>query len=148
MLETCTTVIIFHAMDPRETFFLDEYTALRKEIEIFLSEARSLERYTIIACGLIWGWLITNRNSNWVLWSIPAALTAVSFIRGLAVRRHFADLKRYIKKTEDHFDVKGWEHRPPSWLHLSIGVTELLISSLLFVLSVLGFLYRAHLIHP
>jgi hypothetical protein len=95
-----------------ETFRLAEYKALRKEIEIYLSESRSLERYTIIAVGAIWGWLITNHNDNLMVWTIPVVLTVLAVGRRIGMNEHFKKLGAYIAEIESKFGVTGWERVP------------------------------------
>ena len=40
-------------MTAGKTFQLEEYKELRNEIEIYVTESKALERYTIIALGVI-----------------------------------------------------------------------------------------------
>jgi hypothetical protein len=154
-----------------ETFLLEEYKALRKEVEIYLLESRSLERYTIIAVGIIWGWLINTHNHNRMVWAIPVVLTALATVRRFAIDRHFNRLRDYIVKTEADFQVNGWEHgwkheEGPEeghgwklwwkhWKHWwrravknrqwNIADSEKVVSFILVALSIIGFFLRAAL---
>jgi hypothetical protein len=66
-------------------FLIEEYKALRKEIELYITEARALERYRIIAIGAVWGWLSANRIEHLVAWTIPLILTIGVGFRSLVV---------------------------------------------------------------
>lgn len=59
----------------RHTFLIEEFKALRSEIELYLAEIRRLERNTIIAVGTIWAWLLHERVTDARVWSIPIVLT-------------------------------------------------------------------------
>jgi sulfite exporter TauE/SafE len=135
-------------MTDAQTFQLEEYKALRKEIELYIKEAHSQELYTVIAVGVVWGWLILNHQNHWLLWAIPLIITIVSVIRMIALYRHFKIMAGYIRKTEGAFGVSGWEHRqrPP----LKIEVANIVLGVGLFILAVLGLLWRVEIAacHP
>jgi hypothetical protein len=132
------------AFDP-DVFLLEEYKALRKEIEIFLAESRSLERYTIFALAILWGWLITHQIDNKAVWALPVVITSASALRRMATSRHYGELRRYIATIEDKYHIKGWENRKPvPW---NIGFTENLISLVLLVVSIAALVLRTKLIH-
>ena len=95
----------------RNRFQIEEYKALRREIEIYLHESRFQERYTIVASGLIWAWLITHRIDNGWVWSLPVWIALASSIRRLAITGHFNVMREYLKGVENFYGVKGWEHR-------------------------------------
>jgi hypothetical protein len=99
--------------DKNETFLLEEYKALRKEIEIYLTEARSLERSTLAAVGVIWGWLITSHNDDTILWTMPIWITLAAggtsclpagCSRGAGGRLG----RRFIMLTAEHLLRKEW----------------------------------------
>lgn len=93
-------------------FLLEEYEALRKETELYITETRAVERYTIIAIGAVWAWLSANRIEHLVAWMIPLILTIGVGLRDLTVVLHFNGLNKYICRTGAAFRVKGWEHEP------------------------------------
>jgi hypothetical protein len=137
-----------HDPTDAKNFRLQEYQALRKEIEIYLTEVRSQERYTLIAVGVIWAWLIANRIDNALPWVIPIVLTAVSALRMIAIGRHFKNLGTYIRTLETAFGVEGWQHqkRLPT-----VGVVAVIASMALFVVSLIGlqkYKQLAHIIPP
>ena len=79
-------------MNDDQTFRLEEYKSLRKEIELYLTESRSQERYTLIAVGAIWAWLVINRLTSGLLWSVPIVLTVATSIRMIAILLHFTHM--------------------------------------------------------
>ena len=79
-------------MSDDQVFRLEEYKSLRKEVEIYLTESRSQERYTLIAVGAIWAWLIVNHLHTGLLWFVPVMLTLATSIRMGAILLHFDHL--------------------------------------------------------
>ncbi|MGA3316455.1 MAG: hypothetical protein ABSC64_08445 [Candidatus Korobacteraceae bacterium] len=48
-------------------FYKSQYEGLRREIELDLTESRSIERYAAIAAGAVWaGWQLTVRLQHGV----------------------------------------------------------------------------------
>jgi len=116
-------------------FLLEEYKALRKEIELYIAEVRGLERYSIVAIGAVWGWLSANRIEHPVPWMIPLILSIGVGLRGLVILVHFKRISKYIYGIESAFDVNGWEHqfrasmpvRGMAWM--SISTASLLVGA-------------------
>jgi hypothetical protein len=131
-------------MGEDQTFRLEEYRALRQELELYLTESRSQERYTLIAVGVIWGWLVTNRLNGRLLSAIPIMLTVAASIRMVAILRHFHHIGEYIWTLENDFKVEGWEHKEKGW---TLGMAYLLLSIVLIALTIIGYHYRADLTH-
>ena len=123
-----------------ETFRLEEFQSLRKEIELYLAECRSQERYTLIALGAIWAWLISNRIHNGFLWFIPVVLTLSASIRMLAMLGHFNHLGDYIKSTETVFGTEGWEHKRKRW---TLGASFVIGDIALLIISLVAWHHRA-----
>ncbi len=130
-------------MTDDQTFRLEEYKSLRKEIELYLTESRSQERYTLIAVGAIWAWLMINRLTSGLLWSVPIILTVAASIRMIAILQHFTHMGEYIKALEGKFTVRGWEHKPKGW---TLGAANMLLSLALLVLAIVAFSYRLDLL--
>ena len=97
-------------MADADDFRLEEYRALRKEIDEHMSETRTEERYAIISAGVTWGWLIGNHKTNGLLWSVPVFLTLAIVLRTYAMSDHIVEIGRYLRTTETSFGIKGWEH--------------------------------------
>jgi hypothetical protein len=130
-------------MDDLRAFQLEEYRSLRKEIEMYITESRTQERYAVIAVAAIWTWLIVNKQTSSALWILPVLATALIAFREFAIRRHFQDIKDYIKTLEGAFDVKGWEHTTRRW---SLGSANTLLTSVLFVIALFAWFYRNSLV--
>lgn len=126
-----------------QRFQIEEYKALRTEIELYLKEARSQERYTIVAVGVIWGWLVIHNQTNWIVWTIPVLVTAASSLREIAIARHFQHLGDYLRKVEKTYGVTGWESTKKGW---TVGVFNLIMNLTLFALSFIGLLFRYDLV--
>ena len=124
-------------------FRLEEYKALRKEIEVYLAETRSQERYTLIAVGLIWSWLVINKQSHWVMWAIPIVVTAASGLRLIAAAVHFGNISKYIKTIERHFAVYGWEQQSHK---ASFGAAAIFVSACLLAISIWACVNRSELV--
>lgn len=131
-------------MTDAQNFKLEEYKALRREVELFLVEVRSHERYTLIAVGVIWGWLIFNHNHHGLLWSVPALITLGSALRIWAMNRHFSTVAGHVEAIEKEFGVDGWEtrrgNRPPS-----IGTSSAILAVVLISLACAGWVLRFEL---
>jgi hypothetical protein len=93
-----------------QVFQLEEYKALRKEVEFYIAEFRSQERNVVIAVGVIWAWLISNHQSGYLPWFLPVLLCAAASIRSHVLNKHMRRISTYIESLEDSFGVNGWEH--------------------------------------
>jgi hypothetical protein len=140
---TGTTGLVSGSMDDERTFLLEEFKALRSEIELYLAEIRGLERNTIIAVGAIWAWLIHERVTDPLAWSIPVTLTLVIALRLIAVGLHFNDVRSRIKQIEKSFKVEGWEHRTSGGF---FAISNFAIGVLLLAASVLAMLTRESIV--
>jgi hypothetical protein len=127
------------------TFQLAEYNALRKEVEIYLQESRSQERYTLIAVGAIWAWLVVNHLTSKLLWLIPVLLTAATTLRMGAILLHFGNLKRYISRLESKFESPGWEHVKKGW---TLGAAYVVVDVVLLAITIIGLVLRESLAGP
>jgi hypothetical protein len=130
-------------MEDNQSFRLEEYKSLRKEVELYLTESRSQERYTLVAVGAIWAWLILNRIDDLLLWWVPIILTLAVSIRMAAILKHFANINEYLKTVEDEFKVIGWEHKKKGW---TLGGAYIVLSVLLLLLAIIAMIHRGDLI--
>jgi hypothetical protein len=126
-------------MEDQQEFRLEEYKALRKEIDQHMTESRTEERYAIISAGITWGWLILNRKTNGLLWAVPVLLTAAITYRTEAMSGHIREIGNYIRKLEVAFDAKGWEHE---FKVRRVTRINRMITFGLFVLAVVAWFYR------
>jgi hypothetical protein len=126
-------------MEDQQSFQIEEYRALRKEIDQHMIESRTEERYAIISAGITWGWLILNRKTNALLWAVPVFLTAAITYRTRAMSEHIKQIGKYIKTLETAFQCRGWEHQ-----EIKRNVTRInnIITIGLLVLAVIAWVYR------
>ena len=95
-------------------FYKSQYEGLRREIELGLTESRSIERYAAIAAGAVWAWLATNGTSagyGWC-WFIPIAFPILGGLRAYAILGHFGLIGSYLRLLEKKVcdqNVPGWE---------------------------------------
>jgi len=129
-------------MEDDQSYRLEEYRALRKEVELYLTESRSQERYTLIAVGAIWAWLILNHFQTSLLWSIPIILTAATSLRMAAILRHFDYMGKYIRALECKFGVTGWEQQSRGW---TLGAAYIVLDVALLVLAIVAWCNRVGL---
>lgn len=128
-------VIAKKPMSPQTSkFLIEEYKALRKEIELYIRETRNSERYLIIATGAVWGWLSAHGIKEGIAWSIPIFLAFGVGLRSLVILAHFMQMGSHIRKIEDSFGVEGWEHKT------RFGLTSISSTLLWLVLLILSFM--------
>lgn len=95
-------------------FYKSQYEGLRREIELNITESRSIERYAAIAVAVVWAWLATNGTSDryhW-FWFIPVILTILGILRSRAIQKHFHVISKYLRTIEDRVcdsKTEGWE---------------------------------------
>jgi hypothetical protein len=126
-------------MEDKRSFQIEEYRALRKEIDQHMIESRAEERYAIIAAGITWGWLIFNHKTNGLLWAVPVLLTAAIVFRTEAMSKHIHEIGQYLKTLEEAFQAPGWEHKK-----IPRNVTRInrVITIGFLVLAVIAWLWR------
>lgn len=129
--------------DPHD-FWIEEYKALRSEIDYYIGELRSQERYAVIAAGFVWSWLITNNRHEVFLWSAPVLLMIAIVVRSYGMSEHIKVISKHIKLIEETFNVTGWEHQKHSG---ALGFTTLTLSYALLILSVVGLIFHSSLIY-
>jgi hypothetical protein len=98
-----------------DEFLLAEYQALRDEIITLIKEMRLLARYSVIASGGLWAWLLTNGTAKpyyHMLAYLPALITLVLSIYGPVTASQINMAGRYIARIEKLFNLPegmGWE---------------------------------------
>ena len=107
--------------DPREglfeeksaEFFLKEYECLRKELELLIQESRALERYVLVAVGVVWSWLY-HEHEPWGTFLVVCLFPILGAIRAYGINKTFGEFGTYIESIEIAFKRKegplGWEH--------------------------------------
>lgn len=101
-------------------FHLEEYKALRKEIEWLLQDYRALERNIAVVCGGLLTWLFAQKHScqEWspqdLAWIIPFLFAGLGSVRAWGIFKAFDVYHEYIVKIEEAFsagmNLGGWEH--------------------------------------
>lgn len=130
-------------MEDQQSFQMEEYRALRKEIDQHMVESRTEERYAIISAGITWGWLIVHQKTNAFLWLVPVLLTAAISYRTWAMSQHIKQIGRYIKTLEQAFNHHGWEHQE---IKRNVTKSNYIISLGVLVLAVIALLSRRCLV--
>ena len=115
------------AKDYRREFYLAEFNALRKEVEIRLAEINQIEYQVFLGAAATYAWLLTRPTDTSALskvgWAVPLFLALYGYFKikhSIGVLRK---LGQYIGKvetaiyhggpapvTEAEQSVKGWEH--------------------------------------
>jgi hypothetical protein len=97
-----------------EEYLIAEFKALRKEIEIAIQHLHSLFRFTLLACGGIWTWLLSRLGelpSKHVVW-IPVAIVLFFFLRSITVNIDMKKVGNYLARVERGMHLPpglGWE---------------------------------------
>ena len=81
-------------------YHLREHTALRNEIDELVREARTLERWALVAAGGVIVWLYSNRDVSLpvgVYW-VPFLLAVACAIRVVHYQRNLRHAVAYSKK--------------------------------------------------
>jgi hypothetical protein len=129
-------------MEDQQAFQLEEYRALRKEIDQHMAESRIEERYAVISSGITWGWLIMNHKTNGLLWAVPVFLTAAITYRTNAMSQHIIQLGTYIRRLEEAFQAPGWEHQV---IKRKVTQSNEVITGGLLILAVTAWAFRKSL---
>jgi hypothetical protein len=126
-------------VEDQAPFLIEEYKALRKEIDQHMIESRTEERYAIISSGIVWAWLILNHEKNFLLWLVPVLLNTAIVFRTRAMSKHIEQIGMYIRTLELAFQCVGWEHYEKK---RNVTKINLIIAIGLLALAFIAFLYR------
>lgn len=137
-------------MDTKQIFQLEEYRALRKELELYITEFRLQERNVVIGVGVMWGWLLLHPQ-HWVIWCFPILLTIAALLRSHVLSEHMGTISRYIQGVERSFGVvPGWEayfDKHASTPEVRNDLANRVLNRSLLVVSILAALARAFAQH-
>ena len=115
-----------------------EYATLRKEIEGYLQELRTLDRNVVIGVAATWAWLATYHEAtlgptHWRLaWLIPFFLVLLAWLRSFVIFRSLRCLGAYIKNHLQEELPLGWEGCKERELDPKTPFTPLMWGLLLF----------------
>jgi hypothetical protein len=99
-------------------FNLEEYKALRKQIEIILDEEWKRAQYVVLGLAGVWIWLLTTAHGDHpiatnrvVWWLVPAFVYVAGLLHELSAYGMISRISDYILNLEKHFlgDRGGWE---------------------------------------
>jgi hypothetical protein len=129
-------------IDAARAFHIEQFKALRVEIDESTKEIRAVQRYVAAAVGGIWAWLATHSvKLPWWAWWMPVVLVALGFIQCAMLLREVRRLGTYIRTVENALRLsdlvtRGWEtylfeeysHNPMAsvsvhlvWLCMAVG---------------------------
>ncbi len=101
-------------MSASDEIRIAEYEALRTEIATAVGEARTLERYALVAIGGIYAWYATKgAGLDEAAWWVPVVLVVMASLRSLALQAAIAHLGGYLWEVEKEHLTRapaGWEH--------------------------------------
>lgn len=98
----------------QQDFFMKEIEYLRNGIDDAIKETRSIERYSLLATGVIWSWCATaqgNAGLKIIVW-IPCVITLLLGIRSLGISKEISTIDRYLERVEGMVGLPGgfgWE---------------------------------------
>jgi hypothetical protein len=98
------------------TFYLEEYKALRKQVEIMLEEEWKRAQYVVLGLAAVWVWLLTTTHDEHpvpipraVWWVVPAFVYFAGLLHELGAFGMVGRLSGYLRRLEKEFGVYGWE---------------------------------------
>lgn len=92
---------------------LKEFEYLRRELELWINAHQSLERNVVIAIGVSWAWLFTQRASVPAMaWLLPCLFAVLGVHRAINIGGFSRVFHEYVSKVEEFYLGKpgGWEH--------------------------------------
>jgi hypothetical protein len=98
----------------QQAFLLQEFNALRKEIEMEIKQLRDYLQAAILASGGIWAWFLSHPDPKLppMAYFIPLFLSALLFAQTFGLRAKIFKLGDYIADIEKSFQlptILGWE---------------------------------------
>jgi len=100
----------------KETFLIEEYKALRSEIEFLSSHSRVLESSIVLGTAAIYAWVAKERPADIekFIWWVPVILSVLGSIREYGHKVRTFQIAEYIRQIEEYFQKdatpSGWEH--------------------------------------
>lgn len=97
-----------------EQFHIEEFKALRHEIDEKIREIVTVQTHLVIAVALIWTYLFDHHQlRESLLWYLPALLSFLSALRTWMLAHAILRIGGYIAEIEEVFAVGslGWERR-------------------------------------
>ena len=99
-----------------EAFVTAQYNALRREVELQISERRKAENQILISIAAVYAWVLTRDQSlDPVLFrtalSLPVGLACLGFLRWIGIQLRTMTIGTYLDQVEQGLSVDGfgWE---------------------------------------
>ena len=94
-------------------YHLEEYRALRSEIELRIKEGHTLETFSVAGIAAVYAWLATHIDTgiSEFGWWIPALFPVLGIMRQLGVWFRMEEIAKYTQAIETTFKLK----KPPGW---------------------------------
>jgi hypothetical protein len=127
-------------------FHLEEWKSLREEIAANGKETRDTERNIVIACFVIWVWVLKEKDcAYWPALVLPPIAALLGMWRCNALGNATWNIGEYLKKIETEYRFSpdlGWEHNFRGEVGESpqqhrLGVTATVFWSILVIGSIL-----------
>jgi hypothetical protein len=103
-------------------FLIEQYKALRTEIDYTMVHSRQLIFGSVAACGALWSFIIINCTiNNSVIYWVPSIIAVFSCLYSLALRNNLKKIGEFLISTEkellkDKSTKLGWEsHIKQNW---------------------------------
>ena len=95
-------------LTPAQQFHFKEYDCLRTKLDSLHNAVSALERDVVIAVGVTWGFLYTQKTAlpPWT-YSIPILFGVLGAIRTFGLHRALSKFHTYLKEIEAGFDPPG-----------------------------------------
>lgn len=99
--------------EPQQDFVLEEYRALRKEIELRITAAERVETITVVAIALTYGWVFAKGDTllGQPAWFIPFGLASLGAVRCFGLVQWMWGIGQYVKVIERTI----YESQPLGW---------------------------------
>jgi hypothetical protein len=98
-----------------QSFLIEEFKALRNEIDASVQETRSLERLAVISTGGVWTWLLKESKLGSLAAWLPLPIVFLCGIRSLAIYIDLLQMNKYIQERTEKFLLGtqgGWRNSP------------------------------------
>jgi hypothetical protein len=103
--------------DFAKDFLKEEQKQRRTELETQIARIEGDQRYGLVITGLIWSWLVTNREKvqppvDRIAVAVPALIMMFFFLRWTAIEASIANIAEYTRKLEANAGLLsglGWE---------------------------------------
>lgn len=98
-----------------ERFLVEEYKALRTQIDNHMKDLLNLEKWALTVAGIFWSWFATvgPKNPPGLIYWCPAIMSFLFGMRALGLHVMNLQVGKYIRLVENRLSVSkpdGWEN--------------------------------------